>query len=83
MLGLGEFTNEREKIMELDNERFLKEHSDISIIPMTTIFLHCQKRRAKSLQEAYDHAFGKDGEHGCANCRKVIEEDKRLSRWAT
>jgi len=64
----------------LKNERFMKDHPNLTIIPMTTLFLHCQKRRAKSLQEAYDHAFS---EHGCIGCRKAIEEDQRLSRWAT
>ena len=67
----------------LPNERFMREHPDLSVIPMTTLFLHCQKRRASSLQEAYEHAYGKDGKSGCFWCRKAIEEDKRLSRWAT
>lgn len=66
-----------------ENEKFMEEHPQLNVIPMITLFSHCQKRRAMSLQEAYEHAYGKDGKDGCFWCRKAIEKDKRLSRWAT
>jgi hypothetical protein len=67
----------------LENEKFAEEHPNIKVVPMITLFSHCQKRRANSLQEAYEHAYGKDGKKGCFWCHGGIEKDKRLSQWAS
>lgn len=67
----------------LENEKFMKEHPDFNVSAMIRLFSHCQRRRAISLYEAYEHAYGKEGKGGCPDCRQGVEENQRLSRWET
>lgn len=44
------------------NEAFFRQHSDIRVMSLATFFRICQKRRANSLQEAYEHTYGSEKE---------------------
>lgn len=64
----------------MDNQEFMQKHPEVRVVPLISLFCFCQRRRASSLQEAYDHIYG---ESGCPFCKPRVEKDKELSQMAS